>query len=136
MNKGDYRGRGVSATKVCKHTGKPKRAGNFSYATIHRLSLQFKDYPVTMRNDELIVGDHTPLMCVMPRAVVELALTDTHFDVYIESGIVKHGGQEYEAHRRLTRNALYGRSIWSHNLFKLRLEVYTDGEFDFNFPEY
>ena len=129
----DFRGRCESKDKVRKD-GQPKHAGNFSYTTFHAQKLQSKDYLVRMIDDELIVGTHTPLMVVLPRPIVEAAMTDRFFGSYSQDGTQMVAGKEYEAHRRLTR---VKHSIYIGDVrFILRMEIYTDGEVDFKFPEY
>lgn len=126
--------RGFSKTKFCKD-GRPKMSGNYSEYTLHRLSLQSKDYDVHECDGILIVGDHTPLTKLMPPAVMELALTDPHFSTYIEDGYRTVMGKRYEAHVRLTKfsfKTCYREGGW----FVYREEIYTDGDFDYNFPEY
>ena len=133
METKDFRGKCASATKVCKN-GQPKHAGNFSYATFRAQKLQSKDYFVSMIDGELIVGDHTPLVVLLPRPVVEAAMTDRFFGSYSQDGTQMVAGKEYEAHRRLTR---IKHSIYIGDVrFILRMEIYTDGEVDFKFPEY
>ena len=131
--KNDFRGRCESKDKVRKD-GQPKHAGNFSYATFHAQKLQSKDYFVSMIDGELIVGDHTPLVVLLPRPVVEAAMTDRFFGSYVQDGTQMVAGKEYEAHRRLTRikHSKYIQDI----RFILRMEIYTDGEVDYKFPEY
>ena len=133
MKQGDFRGKCESKDKVRKD-GQPKHAGNFSYASFHAQHLQSKDYLVRMIDGDLIVGDHTPLMVLLPRPVVESALTDPFFGCYVQDGQQMVEGKTYEAHRRLTRI--------KHNVylgdvrFVLRMEIYTDGECNYKFPEY
>ena len=130
----DYRGKGVSKDKLTKD-GRPKRAGNFSYSTIHHQSLQSRDYYVVLKDGQLIVGEHTPLSQVMGDLIATLALTDAHFGSYVQDGEKTVAGKKHEAHRRLTRyNARY--SYLDAIRFIYREEIYTDGDFDYNFPEY
>lgn len=110
-------------------------SGNYSESTLHRLSLQCKDYDVHEQDGILIVGDHTPLSKLMPSAVVELALTDRYFGYYVRDGFRTVFGKKYEAHMRLTKHhfkTCFREDGW----FSYREEIYTDGDFDYNFPEY
>ncbi len=133
MVKGDYRGKGISETK--SKTGEPKHAGNFSYCTIHHQSLQSKDYRVYNRDGHLIVGNKTPLSKLMSEDVERLALTDKHFGGYVQDGKKTVGVKEYEAHKRLIKFSCRGFSYFEFE-FIYREEIYTDGDFDYPFPEY
>lgn len=127
--------RGYSKDKFCKGTGRPKMSGNYSEYTLHHLSLQSKDYEVHECEGTLIVGDHTLLSKIMPSAIVELALTDPHFGYYVREGYKMVYGKKYEVRARLTKHhfkTFYAESGW----FVYREEIYTDGDFDYNFPEY
>lgn len=131
----DYRGKGISETKF-KKDGEPKRSGNWSYAKIHAQNMQSKDWRVHMRDGALMVGDHTPLLCLMPAAVVELAMTDKHFEEYHQQGIVRYNGKEYEAHIRLRKRHMHYQLDFMNFEFLYQEIVYTDGEFDYQFKEY
>ena len=132
---GNYRGVGYSANKVCKGTGQPKRSGNFSYSTIHLQGLQSRDYPVKEENGRLIVGDHTPLAEVMGQEVATLALTDKFFQEYHQEGTKTVNGEKYEMHKTLTKNKFI-RPISRSYKFRYRIMIYTDLDFNYNFPEY
>lgn len=128
-----YRGKCESKDKVRKD-GKPKHAGNFSYTSFHAQRLQSKDYRVKMVDGELIVGDHTPLITLMPRGVVETALSDPFFGTYVQDGKQPVNGKLYEAHKRLTKCNF----CWSMDdvRFIYREEIYTDGEVEYKFKNY
>ena len=139
----EFRGKGVSATKFTKN-GEPKHAGNWSAVSIHHQSLQYKDYYVRYRKDEetgievLIVGDHTPLASIMGEMVATLAMRDPHFDTYRQSGQYKGlgNGKGYDSSYTLRRNKLVRSWIIDPHAFTLRCEIYTDGDFTYNFPNY
>lgn len=131
----NYRGKGVS-TKLTKD-GKPKRAGNWSYNTIHTQSLQFRDYKVMRIDNELVVGDNqTPLSHIMGEVVATLALNNPYFHEYTEKGIKTVRGKQYEAQRSLTKFSAFGSHMYLDYEFILREQIYTDGDFDYPFPEY
>lgn len=125
--------KGTSTTKFCKN-GQPKHSGNFSYETVHRNSLQSKDYRVHLRDGKLIIGEHTPLESKFPEQLVWLALNDPNFNSCIRTGTVPYNGKRYEARQRLTRYE--SQYAYLDYKFMYREEVYTDGDFDYNFPEY
>jgi hypothetical protein len=141
----NLRGKGISKTKFTK-TGEPKRSGNWSVQTIHHQSLQSKDYPVYLKKNEsgadiLIAGEHTHLYDIMGGLVEHLAISDENFSQYYQEGEFKGlgNGKAYQSFRSLTKNRLYGRRGWYFGpepKFTLRLGIYTDGDFDFPFPEY
>lgn len=138
-----YRGKCESKSKVTKD-GKPKRSGNFSYITFHAQSLQSKDYDVfrIIKDDgieNLVVGE-TPLAAIFGEfgALVEtLAMRDDNFKEYRREGVHSHCGKQYEC-RMTLKKIVDSNRYWKGNnrLFKLRIEIYTDGEFTYNFPEY
>lgn len=131
----DYRGKGVSADKVCKGTGIPKHAGNFSYSSIHARSLQSKDYHVTLKNHTLIVGENTPLSDFFKPQIIELLFIDPLFSSYTQNGLIEHNGKTYESVRTITKyHARY--TYLSDIKFILRIQVYTDLEFKYEFPCY
>ena len=131
-----FRGKCESTSKKSK-SGMPKHSGNFSYATFHKQSLQSMDYRVKRAaNGHLIVGDHTPLLSILPTAVVSLAMHDPSFDSIKLRWHKTINGKQYEACKRLTRQSSYGAKCWLDFEFIYREEIYTDGEFDYNFPEY
>ena len=131
----DLRGKGISSTKVSK-TGEPKHAGNWSAETIRRQSLQSKDYHVRLVDGELIVGDHTPLVCVLPRAVNELALTDPTFTMYQAEWHHTHGVKKYDAIKTLTRRKIHKWYDEDDYEFTYREMIYTENDFKYVFPEY
>lgn len=132
----NLRGKAVSATKFTK-AGEPKRSGNWSYSTVHHQSLQSRDYRVRYENGRLIVGDHTPLADIMGKmgyAIEELARNDEYLKSIHREGYASIRGKKYQSSKLLTRvNLQYSiddvRYIY-------REEIYTDGDFDYNFPEY
>lgn len=141
MATGNFRGRCHSTTGKKTKTGDLKMSGNFSYQTFHYQSLQSKDYYVRKKVydsgiEQLIVGERTPLAQVMGETIATLALKDEHFEMYIQSGIKKIGVREYEMRVTLRRNMCVSRWSFDPHLFILRVEIYTDGELHFEFPEY
>lgn len=135
-NYNNYRGKGTSRDKVCKGTNIPKHSGNYSYSTIHHQSLQSKDYHVRLKDGKLIVGDHTPLTKIFPAELVQLALTDENFKLYCQTGTHTHGGKQYEANRSLSKFNACGWHTYLDYQFTLRVEIYTDGDFEYTFPDY
>lgn len=138
----NYRGKGVSRDKLTKD-GHPKHAGNFSYQTVHVSSLQSKDYQVTLKKDAdgepiLIVGNSTPLCKVMPQEVALLALHDKFLDTIVRSGKAKIKGKEYDS-RKTLRRFHWPFHAWAPEervVFIYREEIYTDGDFVYEFPNY
>ena len=131
----NYRGKGVSTTKFTK-TGEPKHAGNFSYSTIHRQSLQAHDYPVRLIDNRLIVGNSTPLDTLMGSVVELAAREDGYFEEYQQKGEKTIGTKKYEAHKRLTKCHFRYQYLYELQQFTYREMIYTDGDFDYHFPEY
>lgn len=141
----NLRGKGQSATKLTK-AGQPKRSGNWSAYEIHRQSLQFKDYYVYVHTDEtgierLVMEDRTTLLADVigefGEMIENLALLDPHFNSYRREGEFKGigNGKCYEAH--MTLRKVNGDRYWNQDRFAiLRMEIYTDGDFKFNFPNY
>lgn len=138
----NLRGKGVSTKKFTK-AGEPKRSGNWSVSTIHNQSLQSKDYLVWVKTyketgvEILMVGDHTPLSSIMGEKIATLAMNDPHFEWYRQRGKNKTigNGKEYEAHKTLRKYE--GSSFWLRYKWGVyREEIYTDGDFDYLFPEY
>ena len=139
----NLRGKGISTTKFTK-SGDPKRSGNWSASTVHRQSLQYKDYDVMYKEDEdgikhLVIGDHTRLADIMGDGVAALAMFDKHFDTYVQSGKYEGlgNGKGYEARRTLRKRQNFRE--WYPGeapTFRYREEIYTDGDFTYNFPEY
>lgn len=139
----NFRGKGCSETKFTK-AGEPKHAGNWSASKIHYQSLQVRDYYVRYVTDKgngiqkLIVGDHTPLAELMGTQVEWLAMRDENFDTYTQSGYNSKivPGKKYEAYRRLCKSKLI--SSWEINphAFTYREAIYTEGDFEYYFPEY
>ena len=141
----NFRGKGVSAKKFTK-TGEPKHAGNWSERSIHYQSLQSKDYYVRLLKSKedpeikmLIVGDHTPLYQIMGGIVEQLAINDEHFYMYRQQGKYDKisNGKLYDCSYTLMKNPLAAKK-WMIDpfAFKLRVEIYTEGDFTYNFPEY
>ena len=138
----DYRGKCVSTHGKVTKAGEPKMAGNFSYSTFHLQSLQAKDYYVRLKTyasgiKTLIVGDHTPLSRLMGEHVNSLAMTDEHFDVYVRTGTKTVGVKKYEARMTLRKNKVHS-AYWELDTyaFVYREEIYTDHDFNYQFPEY
>lgn len=135
----NFRGKGFSRSKFTK-TGDPKRAGNWSANTIHSQSLQYRDYRVWVQKYEsgievLMVGDKTPLASLMGEAVASLAMKDPYFRSYYREGVKTVGTKQYEANMRLNKSK--GSPIWlSLHWGIYREEIYTDGDFNYQFPEY
>ena len=130
----NYRGKGTS-TKLTKD-GKPKHAGNWSYYAIHHQSMQSRDYKVKLIDDALMVGEHTPLLCLLPSAAVELAMTDPHFGEYRQDGVRTVNGKKYECHITLTKRKLHFSVDYLNYDFTYREIIFTDWDFDYQFPEY
>ena len=141
----NLRGKGISKTKFTK-AGEPKRAGNWSALTIYHQSLQTKDYYVRLVESKetpgikiLIVGDHTPLFKIMGDLVEQAAIHDEHFYSYRQEGEYKAigNGKAYKSAYTLRKNPMAARK-WTidPHAFILRCEIYTEGDFAFNFPEY
>lgn len=136
MKAPNLRGKGISATKFTK-TGEPKRAGNWSVSTIHFQSLQFRDYKVKLEDGRLIVGDHTPLadvMGVMGNEIEDLAKNDEFLQIIVRQGFAKIGSKKYESRKRLTH--INSRMGIDDVRYIYREEIYTDGDFDYQFSEY
>lgn len=135
----NLRGKGVSETKFTK-TGEPKRSGNWSYQKVHQMNLQSKDYRVREVTFEsgikrLIVGDNTPLAQLMGEMVATLAMNDEYFESYTRKGYKTVGVKKYEAQMVLRKaNCLY--DYLDKYKFIYREMIYTDGDFNYNFPEY
>lgn len=130
-----YRGKCFSETKKRKD-GQPKRAGNWSAQSYFYSSLQVKDYRVFERNGVLIVGDHTPLTTLLPAEVVWLAQNDPNFAEYKQDGTQPHDGKNYQARRILTRFKSVGTELYCGWRYLLRLEIFNEHEFVYEFPEY
>ena len=141
----NLRGKGQSATKFTK-AGQPKRSGNWSAVTIHLQSMQSKDYYVFLHKDEetgietLVLEHGTPLAAVLGdygEMIATLAMRDPNFTSYRREGEFKGlgNGKGYEAH--MTLRKLDGSIYWNRGRFALlRMEIFTDGDFTFNFPNY
>lgn len=141
----NLRGKGISATKYTK-AGQPKRSGNWSAVTIHHQSMQSKDYDVYLRQDketgiETLVLEHgTPLAAVLGEfgeMIATLIMRDPNFKSYYREGEYKGlgNGKGYEANMSIRK--LNGSIYWNMGRFaRLRMEIYTDGDFVFNFPNY
>ena len=59
-----------------------------------------------------------------------------YIDTYIEKGTKTVGRKQYEAERSIKRYLPYGSHVWIDFEFIYREQIYTDGDFDYNFPEY
>jgi hypothetical protein len=132
----NLRGKGISATKFTK-AGEPKRSGNWSVSTVHYQSLQSRDYRVKINDGRLIVGDYTPLADVMGKmgyTIEELARNDEYLKEIVREGYTPIRGKKYESRKRLTRVHL--QYSMDKVVYIYREEIYTDGDFDYNFPEY
>lgn len=141
MEEQNYRGKCYSTTGKKTKTGDLKMAGNFSYLTFHQQQLQSKDYyvrKVTYESgiEQLIAGEQTPLAQVMGEQIATLALRDPHFELYMQGGKKKIGAREYDMRVTLRRNLCVSRWSFDPHLFTLRVEIYTDGEVQYTFPEY
>lgn len=135
IGKNNYRGKGVS-NKLTKK-GEPKHAGNWSYQTIHNQSLQFRDYRVYRINGQLVVGDHhTPLSAILGEEVTQLILSNPYFYEYTEQGIKTIGGKQYNAQRSIRKNKAFGSRIYIDYEYTFHEQIYTDGDFDYPFPDY
>lgn len=130
-----FRGKGTSRDKLTKD-GQPKHAGNWSYSAIHNQSLQHQDYHVRRINGELIVGDHTPLNKIFSQAIADEATNNPYFAQYSEQGVKTVSGKQYEAQRSIRRCMAYGAHMWMDYEFIYHEQIYTDGDFDYNFPNY
>ena len=129
--------RGRCESRTTGKNGKPKHAGNFSYQTFHLQSLQSRDYRVwRAENGHLIVGEHTPLLSLVPAAVVALAMDDPTFDSITLRWYKEKCGRRYECSKRLTRFAAAGSRSWCEFEFMYREEIYTDNDFNYEFPNY
>lgn len=138
---GNYRGMCESTSGKVTKNGEPKHSGNFSYDAFRRQNLKTRDYFVYLRKTEdgepiLIVGDHTPLAKLMGACVAELALIDTSFSMYRQDGEHTYGCKKYEAHKILTKSKADMTWVIDPYEFVYREEIYTDGEFEYQFIEY
>ena len=130
------RKQGISRNKFCKGTGIPKRSGNFSQITLHYQSLQHQTWRIWYQGGHLVVGNHTPLLALFPAAIVELVMNDELFSTYEQRGYKTINGKKYEIVRSITRFAGAEIRGYLHFNFIYREAIYTDGDFDWNFPEY
>ena len=132
----NYRGKGVSKTKF-KKDGTPKHAGNFSAMTIKCAGVRSKDYKVKMIDGVLIVGVHTPLLALLPAAVVEMAMSNGYFYEYQEKGVHTHNGIKYDAYRSLIKHERRYSLDYLNYEFVYREIIYTNCDEDvYQFPEY
>ena len=129
----NYRGKGVS-TKLAKN-GQPKHSGNWSAATIHIQSLQYKDWKVRRIDGVLIVGEKTKLTDIFPEQLISAIDSDQNFESLNQKGTHTHNGKQYEARRSL-RKATVKWYMWDGYEYIYREEIYTDGDFNYNFKEY
>lgn len=139
MENWNYRGRCVSTTGKRTKAGDLKMSGNFSKTTFRLQSVQYRDYPVRWITCEsgikqLVVGENqTPLALIVGEKIADLVMTDRCFDVYVQRDVfrIKDNPKEYEAVSTLRR--------CKHSItadFTLRLEIYAEGDFKWNFNEY
>ena len=129
----NYRGKGVS-NKLTK-SRQPKHAGNWSAATIHKQSLQWRDYKVNRINGELIVGESTKLKDILSEQLVIAIENDPNFDCLYQKGTHTRNGKKYEARRSLRKTTIKWFNFSGHE-YTYREEIYTDGDFNYNFKEY
>ncbi len=128
----NLRGKGYSS-KLTKD-GKPKHAGNWSAITIHYQSMQFQDYAVKRIDGILVVGNETKLSDIFPEELVRIIDADPNFESLSQVGTHTHNGKQYEARRSLRRVIRY--CAYSEREYIYREEIYTDGDFKYNFKEY
>lgn len=143
----NLRGKGISSTKYTK-SGEPKHAGNWSVATVHNQSLQFRDYPVCIKTYDdgshyVQVGNHTSLATLMcdknhpeiGQLIEQLILADAFFGEYKQIGThtLPHG-KKYEVWRSVRRHQAHG--WWGWDSYVYREAIYTENEFTYHFPEY
>ena len=122
--------KGVSKTKFCKLTGEPKRSGNYSPA----LHMHFcrRTYCVYLRDGEFYV-ERTPAKNLLPPAIIELMLTDRFFKCYEQEGVYEHAGKKYKCWRKVFKPFIRG---YGCSEFNFSMEIDTEGDFEFVFPEY
>ena len=130
--------RGKCTGKTLRKDGKPKHAGNFSYATLHAQSKQAKSWSVwrDKESGHLFVGEHTPLLCLLSAQAVQFATDDHTFtSMEFRSHRIMYGRQ-YEVCQRLTRN--YDRGRWDDRKveYVYTEEIWTDNDFKYKFENY
>lgn len=130
--------RGTSKTKFCKGTDIPKHSGNYSYTTVHYASVRKQTWRVWSQGGTLVVGQNTPLASLMSQSIVELAMNDPYFDTYVQKGTHTHGDKQYEAYKSLHKNYSFcaEKYSWRNYNFTYEETIYTDGDFEYNFPNY
>ena len=129
--------KGTSKTKFCKGTDIPKRSGNYSYfnSDEYKMHYQSKEYPVKRNSGGTwIVGDRTPLNNILPEQLVWLVDNDPNFYGYKEKGTHTHCGKKYDCERSINK-CLLG-SKYGLPDYKLYICINTQGDFNYNFPEY
>lgn len=129
--------RGRCTGKTARKDGKPKHAGNFSYQTFHAQSRQSKTYKV-WRTDEghLMVGEHTPLLCLLSVLAVRFAMEDPTFTQIEFCAEREMFGKMYETRQVLKRhhyNPVYDDREYE---FTYTEDIWTDGDFKYQFENY
>lgn len=129
--------RGKCEGKTVRKDGRPKHAGNFSYATLHAQSKQAESWKVWITDEgHLMVGEHTPLLCLLSPIAVQFAMDDHTFtSLEFRSHRIMFGKQ-YEVCQRLTRFTEH--SYWHDRRYAYIYteEIYTDGDFKYQFENY
>ena len=129
--------RGRCEGKTVRKDGRPKHAGNFSYATLHMQSRQSKTWRVwRAENGHLMVGEHTPLLCLLSAQAVQFAMDDHTFTCMEFRTNKVMFGKQYEACQRLTRSNERGLWYGGECLYFYTEEIYTDGDFNYQFENY
>lgn len=127
---------GTSKTKFCKGTNIPKHSGNFSAMHARYLHYKTREYEITLRDGILFVGEHTQLDQLVPSAVGWLMLNDPNFKEYRQEGEHSFGGKKYDASRIITKSIFASENYYIGSPWKLRETIDTEGDFNYNFPEY
>lgn len=129
--------RGRCKGRTVRKDGRPKHAGNFSYSTLHAQSKQCKSWFV-WRTDEghLMVGEHTPLLCLLSPIAVQFAMDDHEFTTIEFRSHKLMFGKQYETCQRLTR--CYERGRWDDRKMEYVYteEIWTDNDFKHTFEKY
>lgn len=127
--------RGISKTKFCKGTNIPKRSGNFSAFSVMRMHFKTRTIHIVMRDGQFIVGNHTPLSALVPVQVEWLMINDPNFDRYRQVGTHTYRGKQYEVTRSIYKSPVA--NIWDEgDIWRMEETINTEGDFDYNFPEY
>ena len=129
--------RGRCESKTFRKDGKPKHAGNFSYETLHAQSRQSKTYGVwRAENGHLMVGEHTPLLCLLSVGAVQFAMEDKTFTQVTFEAQREMFGKLYETRQVLKRhqyNPMYDKRRYE---FTYTEEIWTDNDFNYLFENY